>query len=55
MLSGKVEGQPTAWTSQDARVCRVVEGWLEGPVKAHHFSSPPLLILHVCVHSVNIY
>ena len=37
MPSGKVEGQPTAWTSQDARACRVAEGWLEGPVKAHHF------------------
>lgn len=37
MPSGKVEGRPTAWTSRDARACRVVEGWLEGPVKAHHF------------------
>lgn len=50
MPSGKVGGQPTSWTGQDARACRAVESWLEGPVKTHH-SLIASFVYSSCVHS----
>ncbi|XP_049549780.1 synaptogyrin-1 isoform X1 [Orcinus orca] len=52
MPSGKVGGQPTSWTGQDARACRAVESWLEGPVKTHH-SLIASFVYSSCVRSLS--
>ena len=50
MPSGKVGGQPTSWTGRDARACRAVESWLEGPVKTPH-SLTASFVYSSCVRS----